>query len=385
MVAQEALHKFKVMKGKKGLVAWKIDLTKAYDKIQWGFIRHVLTEIGVRGILLDLIMWCVTSVQYRVVINGEVSEPFTPGCGIRQGDPLSPYIFVMCMEKLSHLITQKVGFGTWKGVKISTGGPSLSHLFFADDLILFGQATLSQARSMKECLDVFCGLSGQQVSYPKSRVFCSKNVRDSDARLIAGACDSPLTSDLGNYLGVPLIHGRISTKTYDVIVEKTKKCLAAWKCDSLSIAGRATLIKSVTSALPVYAMQSVKLPVEICNKLDKLNRDFLWGHSASKSAAHLVSWDTVCLPKHSGGLGIKKSKAMNQALLAKAGWRLLHNDSGFWSHLLKCKYLRSRSLTDPDLNRNKVCSSTWKAISFGAKLIGKGLRWRVGSGSIIRF
>ena len=203
VVAQEALHKFKVMKGKKGLVTWKIDLAKAYDKIQWGFIRHVLMEIGVRGILLDLIMWCVTSVQYRVVINGEVSEPFTPGCGIRQGDPLSPYIFVMCMEKLSHLITQKVGFGTWKGVKISTGGPSLSHLFFADDLILFGQATLSQARSMRECLDVFCGLSGQQVSYPKSRVFCSKNVRDSDARLIAGACDSPLTSDLGNYLGVP--------------------------------------------------------------------------------------------------------------------------------------------------------------------------------------
>ena len=76
-------------------------------------------------------------------------------------------------------------------------------------------------------------------------------------------------------MGVPLIHGRIAAKTYEEIVEKTKKRLAAWKCESLSLAGRVTLIKSVTLALPIYAMQSVKFPVEICNKLDKLNRDFL--------------------------------------------------------------------------------------------------------------
>ncbi|KAK2653379.1 hypothetical protein Ddye_013235 [Dipteronia dyeriana] len=238
-------------------------------------------------------------------------------------------------------------FRTMKG-----GGQPCPTYFFADDLILFGHTTISQAITMKDCLDTFCGLSGQQVSYPRSRVVCSNNVGGSDARLFAGVCDSSLTKDLGKYLGVPLVHGRVSAKTYDETVEKMKKRLATYKCEALSLAGRATLIKSVTSALPIYAMQSVKLLV---------------GHSSSKSNVHLISWDKVCLSKQSGGLGIKKSKDMNQVLLAKAGWRLFQNDYGIWSQILKYKYLIKHHITDLNLNKNMVCSSTWKAIAFGDK------------------
>ena len=122
IVTQDVLHKFKIMKGKKGCIAWKIDLAKAYDKLQWNFIRSVLVEIGLGSDLVELIMWSITSVQYRVVLNGEVTEPFMPGCGIRQGDPLSPYIFVLCMEKLSHLINQELNSGWWKCIKVSRGG-----------------------------------------------------------------------------------------------------------------------------------------------------------------------------------------------------------------------------------------------------------------------
>lgn len=95
-------------------------------------------EIGIGGNLLELIIWCISSVRYKVVLNREVSDSFTPSSGIRQGDHLSPYIFVLCMEKLSHLIKQKLALGSWKCVKISRGGPEVSHLFFVDDLILFG-------------------------------------------------------------------------------------------------------------------------------------------------------------------------------------------------------------------------------------------------------
>ncbi|KAK3229956.1 hypothetical protein Dsin_001837 [Dipteronia sinensis] len=116
-----------------------------------------------------------------------------------------------------------------------------------------------------------------------------------------------------------------------------------------------------------------------------MNRNFLWGHTSSNSTVHLINWDTISLPKRNGGLGIKKTKCMNQALLAKAGWRLLQIDNGIWCQLLKHKYLNNIVLTDPNLNKNKVCSSTWKSISFGAKLIDKGLKWRVGSGTHIRF
>ncbi|KAK0605740.1 hypothetical protein LWI29_030217 [Acer saccharum] len=289
------------------------------------------------------------------------------------------------MEKLSHLIQQKLSVGDWKPIRISRGGPAISHLFFADDLILFGHASVQQANIMKECLDVFCDLSGQQVSFPKSRVHCSKNVTDHISRALAATCGSPITNDLGNYLGVPLIHGRITKGTYAEIVEKTHKRLASWKSASLSFVGRCTLIKAVTSAIPVYAMQSIKLPLEICSKLDKINRDFLWGSSVDSKKIHLVNWDTVCLPRNLGGLGIKKTKKVNQALLAKVGWWLAQADTGLWGALLKNKYLKGERLSVSDIGTDRNCSSTWRGFNFGAKLLPEGVLWRVGNGHRICF
>ncbi|KAL5820377.1 hypothetical protein ACOSQ3_022259 [Xanthoceras sorbifolium] len=131
------------------------------------------------------------------------------------------------MEKLSHLIVDSVSKGLWKPIRISREGPLISHLFFADDLILFGHASLQQANAMKDCLDLFCSYSRQQVSFPKSRVCCSPNVSMVDARCIANICGSPITKDLGNYLGVPLIHGRINKHTYRGILEKVHNRLAS--------------------------------------------------------------------------------------------------------------------------------------------------------------
>ncbi|KAK2642352.1 hypothetical protein Ddye_024115 [Dipteronia dyeriana] len=265
------IRRKRFVKGRNDLLAWKIDLAKAYDKLQWSFIKLVLEEVGI-------------------------------------GDPLYPYTFVLCMEKLSHIIHQKFLDGDWKPVKISINGPRISHLFFTDNLILFGQASLHQAAFMREALDLFCDISGQQISFSKSRVHCSNNISHGLAKALAAVCGSPITQNLGNYLGVPLIHVRVTKGTYNEIIEKTHKRLAAWKCASLSFISRCTLIKSVTFVLPTYVMQSIKLPME--------------GSNSDKRKIHLVKWDTVCLPKKLGGLGIRKMKLMNQSLLAKIGWRL---------------------------------------------------------------
>ncbi|KAL5792680.1 hypothetical protein ACOSP7_001274 [Xanthoceras sorbifolium] len=114
-------------------------------------------------------------------------------------------------------------------------------------------------------------------------------------------------------------------------------------------------------------MQSIKLPSEICCKLDKINRNFLWGHTMDKKSVHLVNWDMVCRPKIQGGLGIKKMKMMNQALLAKAGWRLLQGDGGLWGKMLNRKYLNNCSVGDFSNSKNGASSSTWRGI-----MIGKG-------------
>ncbi|KAL5806238.1 hypothetical protein ACOSQ4_028971 [Xanthoceras sorbifolium] len=125
--------------------------------------------------------------------------------------------------------------------------------------------------------------------------------------------------------------------------------------------------------MPIYAMQSAKLSNDLFNKLDKLNRDFLCGDSNEKRVVHLVNWGTVCLPKYRGGLGIKKMKFMNQALITKAGWRLLHNKDGLWGKLLEQKYFKNSFLTDSVNSQTGVNSSTLRSIFFGAKILSKGL------------
>lgn len=122
--------------------------------------------------------------------------------GVRQGDPLSPYLFVLCLEKLTHLISDAVLRNRWKAVSISQSGSTVSHLCFADDLLLFANAS---TRIMKDCLDKFCLASGR---FEKSMIYCSPNVDSGLAGEISSICGSPLTHDLGKYLGVPLIHKR---------------------------------------------------------------------------------------------------------------------------------------------------------------------------------
>ncbi|KAL5835383.1 hypothetical protein ACOSQ4_014880 [Xanthoceras sorbifolium] len=162
-----------------------------------------------------------------------------------------------------------------------------------------------------------------------------------------------INKDLGNYLGVPLIHGRISKTIYKDIVSKVQGKLAAWKSANLSLAGR--LI--VATTLPVYVMQSIKLPLETCDKLDGLNKNFLWGHSQDMMTVHLVKWKIVYCPKEAGGLGVKSMRLWNQALLTKAGWRLILKDGSLWSNMLHAKYVGSKNLVDVCRSKAVRCFS----------------------------
>ena len=117
-----------------------------------------------------------------------------------------------------------------------------------------------------------------------------------------------------------ILQKRINKDTFGEVLEKVASRLAGWKKQTLSLAGRVTLTKSVLSSIPVHTMSTISMPVGILEKLDSLARSFVWG-----SGQHLVSWDKICKPKAAGGLGIRVSRDMNKALLAKVGWCLLHD------------------------------------------------------------
>ena len=180
IVVQEIIHTMGRMKGKGGYMALKIDLEKAYDKLEWGFIKGMLIRYNFLDNLIEIIMSCISSVSTSLLCNGGSLEPFKPSRGIRQGDPLSPYIFILCMEFLSQLIQEKCEAKVWCPVKASRSGPSFSHLFFADDLVLFTKANVDNCSAIREVLDTFCKCSGQTVSDSKSRVYFSPNIDHDD-------------------------------------------------------------------------------------------------------------------------------------------------------------------------------------------------------------
>ena len=176
VVVQEAVHSMRKKKGRRGWMLLKLDLEKAYDRIRWDFLEDTLYVAKLPGIWIQWIMQCVTNPGMSLLSNGERIEAFTPQRVLRQGDPLSPYLFVLCMERLCHQIDLFVAKKEWKPISLSRGGPALSHVCFTDDLILFAEASISQIRVIRKVLERFCGASGQKVSLEKSLIFFSANV-----------------------------------------------------------------------------------------------------------------------------------------------------------------------------------------------------------------
>ena len=176
IIVQELIHTIGRAKGNRGIMAIKIDLEKAYDKIEWSFIREMLTLFNFPENLIKLIMSCITSVSTSLLLNGGSLDPFLPSRGIRQGNPLSPYLFILCMEFLGHLIEEKCASKLWTPVKASRSSPAFSHLFFVEDLVLFASATPENYAAISFVLQEFCNKSGQKVSEAKSRAFFSPNV-----------------------------------------------------------------------------------------------------------------------------------------------------------------------------------------------------------------
>lgn len=214
---------------------------------------------------------------YGLHLNARhVTPQFHSSRGLRQGDPLSPYLFVLNMERLGYRILDAVESGSWSPLMFGRGnGPKLSHLFFADDLILIAEASREQVDLIRSTLAEFCSALGQKVNLNKSQVFFSGNVDDAKASALSNSLGIAKTNDLGRYLGVPLLHHRASKSTYSFILEKMRGKLSSWKSASLSFAGRVTLAQSSLASILGYAMQTTPLPISVIDEAERICRDFI--------------------------------------------------------------------------------------------------------------
>lgn len=178
-------------------------MQKANDRIEWDFLRECLIKMGFCGRWVNWVMQCVSTVSYSIKINGEPMPYFKPTRGIRQGDPLSPYLFILVANVLSLLIKQAVSAGIIRGIKLNHSCPTLSHLLFADDSIFFLHGTIMECQNLAAILHQYCFASGQAINLNKSGIYFSKGYPESLKRNMAYELRVPIIDKTGKYLGIP--------------------------------------------------------------------------------------------------------------------------------------------------------------------------------------
>jgi len=270
--------------------------------------------------LIRLIMVCVRTPKYSISINGELHGFFTSGWGLRQGDPISPYLFTLVMEVFSGILSARTSlkefkyFWRCKAVK-------LSHLFFADDVFLFSQADRVSITMLKKGLDLFSSWSGLVPNKNKSAIFISggcPSVRNY-ILLALGFQEGKLPV---RYLGVPIISSRLGKTDCIALIDRITTRAQSWAHRFLSFAGRLQLIRSVLHSIQAFWSSVFTLPVSVLDSIEKILRQFLWKGATLGRGGAKVSWDDICFPKMEGGLGIRKLKDCNRAAMMKYIWIL---------------------------------------------------------------
>lgn len=205
-------------------------------------------------------MHTVSSVEINVNWNGVRNSFFYPQHGIHQGDLISPYLFVLCMDKLSHLIEQEVRSKNWKVINLGRQGAMILHLMFTDGLLLFGESTKKQMKCVIDTLNLFCSMPSQEVSHEKTNTLFSKNISRSMQMKLSQLSCFRVTSSFGKYLGVPFSGKKLRRNEFQYIVDHIALKLTNWKKNNLFFARRVTLAKSVIEIILLYPVMTNRLP-----------------------------------------------------------------------------------------------------------------------------
>lgn len=338
---QEIMHTVKVKRLKAMFL--KMDLEKAYDRVDWFFLRLVLIHIGMPPLVIRWIVACVTTASIAVLINGAPSSFFRMSRGIRQGCPLSPLFFLLIIDGLSRMINAAKVDGTISGIKINQA-LVFTHVLFVDDVLLVGCDSDLEWQKFMEIISIFSAASGMKVSVRKS---CAYHSRLSEQRLAAlkNIVSFNFQQLEGGfmYLGYFLKPNGYRINHWVWLLRRVEQKISHWTFRLLSIGGRLILVKSVLIGIPIYWLSLHRIPVSILSRLRRLFFNFLWTGAADRRKLILTKWESIALPTDHGGWGIRNLTYFGIALRMKSFWRSLFGTTS-WSKVISAKYLNGDAI-----------------------------------------
>ncbi|XP_026384999.1 uncharacterized protein LOC113280607 [Papaver somniferum] len=356
----------------------KIDMSKAFDRVDWDFLITAMKAFGFNNNFCSLIYQCVSTTSIAVLLNDCPGDYFKPTRGLRQGDPLSPYLFIICMEIFSRLLLAGEKEQLINGVKITPKNGPISHIFFADACLLFIRANFRECHNLISLLDSFGKASGQLINFDKSGFFFSKKVQPKHQRMIRKILKIKKINPQDSYLGTALFISKAKIKLFKSLIEKMEHKIHVWMGKLLPQTSKLILNKSSLASMASYQMSCFILPKKITNKTDSIQRDFWWGKETDYKGYYPRSYSCLCNPKNKGGLGFRNAHTLNLAMITKLSWRMLTEPNALWVTQLKPRYFRNSSTF-----KAKILSTSswiWKCISKGIHLIEQYIIWEIGDG-----
>eukprot|EP00253_Pinus_taeda_P008610 PITA_08610 len=251
VVTQEVIHSMKTKK-QKGMMI-KLDLSKAYDRVSWQYLEEILRSFGFSNRWISWVLSCISTPNFSILVNGTPSKTFKASRGIRQGDPISPFLFILAAEGLGRYLKQERVDGNIKGLRLWGNDLPITHQQFVDDIMLFGEPTVREVRNLKKALDLFAEASGMEINKDKSCTFIFNTVETVKRHLsrFLGFKQGDLPM---KYLGNILDYSSKRLKNWQGILDKLTNRMANWTFRTLNIAGRIVLVKSVLQAIHIYPL-----------------------------------------------------------------------------------------------------------------------------------
>ncbi|XP_060170522.1 uncharacterized protein LOC132601460 [Lycium barbarum] len=347
ILTQEIISEIR-LRAKEANIVKKLDMEKAYDRVSWLFFTKVLRKIGFSEALIDMIYRIVGNNWYSVLVNGQQHGFFQSSRGVKQGDPLSPTLFIIAAKVLSRNLNHLHVVPEFKGFGMPKWRPKINHLAYADDIIIFTSADVPFMLLIMEILGNYEKTSGRKINKEKSVVYMHENV----------------SAEIS-----------ITVKIVTGIVRKDFPF--GWKGKMLSVGGREILIKHVLQSMPMHLLSTVNPPDGVIRQMHKMFAQFFWSNTIGGKSRHWVAWTKMCIPTAEEGLGFRSLHDVSLSLYCKLWWNFRPKAS-LWSAFLTNKYYRKENVV---IIPWKYGSQNWKKMLMARDMVENQIWWQIKQGN----